>query len=140
MLSHWNQADRPPPSFSSPLKPMLLPGVWRKSVSLSAGLPAAARTLRGAPGSDRLGGCEGVDLDRAPVLFERAEGARPLIGLHPPGILALQGRTGLGDRLLELPLHIQDGALFYPNRLDLSEEDADKRCKVMIDAARRTGG
>ena len=26
--------------------------------------------------------------------------------------------------LLELPLHIQDGALFYPQRLDLSEPEA----------------
>ena len=31
-------------------------------------------------------------------------------------------------RLLELPLHIQDGALFYPQQLDLSEADAWKSC------------
>src|SRR5512146_2370369 len=31
--SHWNHADRPPPSFSSPLTPIALPpGVCRKSV------------------------------------------------------------------------------------------------------------
>src|SRR5262249_28238561 len=28
-------------------------------------------------------------------------------------------------RLLELPLHIQDGALFYPQKLDLSEREAE---------------
>src|SRR5687768_3725845 len=27
VLVHWNHADRPPPSFSSPLKPTSLPGV-----------------------------------------------------------------------------------------------------------------
>src|SRR5207247_325007 len=30
--------------------------------------------------------------------------------------------------LLELPLHIQDGALFYPQQLDLSETEAEGRC------------
>ena len=42
--------------------------------------------------------------------------------------------------LLELPLHIQDGALFYANRLDLSELEAEKRCKSLIDNARQFGG
>src|SRR5439155_671266 len=42
--------------------------------------------------------------------------------------------------LLELPLHIQDGALFYPNRLDLSESEAEKRCRALIDNARQFGG
>ena len=42
--------------------------------------------------------------------------------------------------LLELPLHIQDGALFYPQRLDLSEPEAEKRCKELIENAKRFGG
>jgi hypothetical protein len=42
--------------------------------------------------------------------------------------------------LLELPLHVQDGALFYPNRLDLSESEAEKRCTALIDKARQFGG
>jgi hypothetical protein len=42
--------------------------------------------------------------------------------------------------LLELPLHIQDGALFYPQRLDLSEPEAASRCQEVIDNAARTGG
>ena len=44
------------------------------------------------------------------------------------------------QKLLELPLHIQDGALFYRNRLDLTEPDAESRCQTMIDNARRFGG
>lgn len=42
--------------------------------------------------------------------------------------------------LLELPLHIQDGALFYPGRLDLSEADAWRRCEGLIDNAKAYGG
>jgi hypothetical protein len=42
--------------------------------------------------------------------------------------------------LLELPLHIQDGALFYPTRLDLSEPEAHRRCGRLMENARRLGG
>jgi hypothetical protein len=42
--------------------------------------------------------------------------------------------------LLELPLHIQDGALFFPQRLDLPEPEAEKRCQALIDNARHFGG
>jgi len=42
--------------------------------------------------------------------------------------------------LLELPLHIQDGALFYQNRLDLSELEAETRCKDLIQNAGQFGG
>jgi hypothetical protein len=42
--------------------------------------------------------------------------------------------------LLELPLHIQDGAMFYPQKLDLSEADAWTLCEALIQNARRFGG
>ena len=42
--------------------------------------------------------------------------------------------------LLELPLHIQDGALFYPQKLDLSGPEAWKCCQRLIDHARESGG
>jgi hypothetical protein len=42
--------------------------------------------------------------------------------------------------LLELPLHIQDGALFYPQRLDLSEAEAWNRCGSMIANVKNSGG
>ena len=44
------------------------------------------------------------------------------------------------QNLLELPLHIQDGALFYPQRLGLSEEKAETRCQDLISNARELGG
>jgi len=42
--------------------------------------------------------------------------------------------------LLELPLHIQDGALFYPHNLDLSDEEATQQCRQLIDHAQASGG
>ena len=42
--------------------------------------------------------------------------------------------------LLELPMHIQDGALFYPQRLDLSEPEAWERCGDLINNATRFAG
>lgn len=47
----------------------------------------------------------------------------------------------LGVRtLMELPMHIQDGALFYPQRLNLSEQEAWERCQHIIENARSFGG
>jgi hypothetical protein len=43
-------------------------------------------------------------------------------------------------RLLELPLHIQDTALFYPNRLALTRAQAWDMCGSIINAAIRFGG
>jgi hypothetical protein len=42
--------------------------------------------------------------------------------------------------LLEIPLHVQDGALFYPNRLDLSEAEAERCCRDLVNNARQFGG
>lgn len=43
-------------------------------------------------------------------------------------------------RLLELPLHIQDGALFFPQYLGLDEAEAWRICKGMIGCAEKMGG
>jgi hypothetical protein len=42
--------------------------------------------------------------------------------------------------LLELPLHIQDGALFRRGRMDLSEAEAWARCRALIENAETYGG
>ena len=42
--------------------------------------------------------------------------------------------------LLELPMHIQDGALFFPGRLDLSEPEAEKSCQALVSNANDFGG
>jgi hypothetical protein len=43
-------------------------------------------------------------------------------------------------RLLELPLHIQDGTLFFPQRLDLPTAKAWELCSAFIEHARTHGG
>jgi peptidoglycan/xylan/chitin deacetylase (PgdA/CDA1 family) len=42
--------------------------------------------------------------------------------------------------LLELPLHVQDGALFFPHRLNLTEDTASERCQVLFRQAQNLGG
>lgn len=42
--------------------------------------------------------------------------------------------------LLESPMHIQDGALFFPGRLDLPEPEAEKRCQTLVSCAIDSGG
>jgi hypothetical protein len=49
-------------------------------------------------------------------------------------------RPAGAQTLLELPLHIQDGALFYPQRLDLTEPEAERRCRALIATAGKFGG
>lgn len=44
------------------------------------------------------------------------------------------------SKLLEMPLHIQDGALFYPKRQGLSDEEAYKQCAAVIEHAEQSGG
>jgi len=44
------------------------------------------------------------------------------------------------SRILELPLHVMDTALFYPNRLDLSPREARKHVSSILDNAARLGG
>jgi hypothetical protein len=51
-------------------------------------------------------------------------------------VFALPGTEGL----LELPLHVQDTALFYSRRLGLSEGRAWEGCMALVETARRCGG
>ncbi len=44
------------------------------------------------------------------------------------------------ERLLELPLNIQDSAMFYPDRMGLSEEEALNACKGLIGSMLQFGG
>jgi hypothetical protein len=41
---------------------------------------------------------------------------------------------------LELPLHVQDTALFFPGRMHLTEDQAWELCQPLLDAASRHGG
>jgi hypothetical protein len=77
-------------------------------------------------------------LERAGFAYDSTVGYNETVGYRSG---TTQVFRPLGARmLLELPLHIQDGALLYPERLDLSESEAWNRCKTLIDHAREFGG
>jgi hypothetical protein len=77
-------------------------------------------------------------LDESGFAYDSTDGYNETIGYRAG---TLQVFRPLGTRrLLELPMHIQDGALFYSNRLDLSEGDAWKLCERMVDEAKKHGG
>jgi hypothetical protein len=77
-------------------------------------------------------------LERAGYVYDSTVGYNETVGY----------RAGTGqvfrplaaNTILELPLHIQDGALFYTQRLDLTAVDAQKRCQSLIDNAGELGG
>ncbi len=77
-------------------------------------------------------------LERAGYAYDSTFGYNETVG-YRAGTSQVFRPLG-AQTLLELPLHIQDGALFFPQRLDLSEPEAEKRCQVLIDNASTLGG
>jgi hypothetical protein len=77
-------------------------------------------------------------LETAGYLYDTSQGYNETVGFRNGTIQVF--RPISTKTLLELPLHIQDGALFYPHNLDLSERDADARCRPLIDHAHASGG
>lgn len=77
-------------------------------------------------------------LERAGYAYDASAGYNDTIG-YRSGTTQVFRPLGT-ERLLELPLHIQDGALFYPQKLDLSEADAEQRCRLLVANSRRHGG
>lgn len=77
-------------------------------------------------------------LDRAGLAYDATCGYNDAVGyragtaqvFRPPG----------AARLLELPLHIQDTALFYPRRMGLADAQAWALCAGLLGAAARSGG
>jgi hypothetical protein len=77
-------------------------------------------------------------LDSAGYLYDSTFGYNETIG-YRAGTLQVY-RPLSAKKLYQLPLHIQDGALFYPQRLGLSEKEAERRCARMIEEASFFGG
>jgi peptidoglycan/xylan/chitin deacetylase (PgdA/CDA1 family) len=77
-------------------------------------------------------------LERAGYTYDSTFGYNETVG-YRAGTSQVYRPLG-AQALLELPLHIQDGALFYPKMLDLSEPEAQKRCEALIDTASNFGG
>jgi hypothetical protein len=77
-------------------------------------------------------------LERAGFAYDSSYGYNDTVGYRCG---TTQVFRPIGTRaILELPLHIQDGAMFYPQRLDLSEHEAEVRCGGLVNHARRNGG
>ncbi len=77
-------------------------------------------------------------LEQAGYAYDSTVGYNETIGYRSGTTQAF--RPEGAQSLLELPLHIQDGALFYQKRLDLSDAEAWKGCEVLIEHARECGG
>ena len=86
--------------------------------------------------------CRNVDTDRcldaAGFEFDSTSGYNETIGFRAGTAQVfkpLSART-----LLEIPLHIQDVALFYPDFLDLDEAEAWTRCTALLEHQQKVGG
>jgi hypothetical protein len=79
-----------------------------------------------------------VALERAGAAYDSTIGYNETVGYRAG---TTQAYKPLGaTRLLELPLHVMDTALFYPRHLDLSTREAWKRVGRIIDNALQFGG
>ena len=77
-------------------------------------------------------------LERAGYVYDSSIGYNETIG-YRAGTSQVFRPLG-ATTLLELPLHIQDGALFYPQRLNLTEPEAEQRCSSLIANSWKFGG
>ncbi len=77
-------------------------------------------------------------LERAGLNYDSTIGYNQTIGFRAG---TAQAYRPLDSRnLLELPLVIQDTALFYPDRMGLGEEEAGRACSSLIKTMSRVGG
>ncbi|HUA38745.1 MAG TPA: hypothetical protein VMA35_10175 [Candidatus Sulfopaludibacter sp.] len=77
-------------------------------------------------------------LERAGFAYDSTVGYGETVGYRAGTTQAYKPLT-VGN-LLELPLHVMDTALFYPNYLNLSEADAKRTVWKLIDNAAEFGG
>jgi hypothetical protein len=77
-------------------------------------------------------------LEQAGFRYDATLGYNETIGFRN-GTLQVFQPIGV-DSLLEIPLNIQDTALFFPGRLNLKDADAAQLCNELIDSAGFHGG
>jgi hypothetical protein len=77
-------------------------------------------------------------LEQAGFQYDSTMGYNSAVGYRAGTTQAFKP-TGV-QRLLELPLHLQDTALFYPGNMELSEDEAWNVCQTLLDNARKHGG
>jgi hypothetical protein len=79
-----------------------------------------------------------LTLERAGAEYDSTVGYNETVGYRAGTTQAYKPLEA--TRLLELPLHIMDTALFFPGYLDLSSREARKRVESIIDNAIQLGG
>ncbi len=77
-------------------------------------------------------------LEEAGYAYDATTGYNETIGYRCGTTQSFRPLTA--KKLLELPLHVQDGALFFPHRLGLTESAAWIQCHALIENARKLGG
>ena len=77
-------------------------------------------------------------LDEAGYAYDSTAGYNETVGYRCGTTQVF--RPPRSRRLLELPLHIQDGALFFPQHLGLDEAEAWQICKAIIGHSEKMGG
>jgi hypothetical protein len=79
-----------------------------------------------------------IILEQAGMDYDSTVGYNETVGFRA-GTTQVYKPLGV-DRLLELPLHVMDTALFYPSHMDLPPKEAWRRVGRIIDCADRFGG
>ena len=79
-----------------------------------------------------------VALERAEAVYDSTIGYRETVGYRAGTTQAYKPLQV--DRLLELPMHVMDTALFYPDYLGLSPREAGPLLGRMVDSAAQFGG
>jgi hypothetical protein len=77
-------------------------------------------------------------LEAAGYAYDSSSGYNDAVGFKAGTSQAFRPLGAM--RLLELPLHIQDTALFFPKRLHLSEDEAAVRCQAILRSVEKQGG
>lgn len=77
-------------------------------------------------------------LDRAGFLYDASIGYNDAAGFRAGTTQVFRPLSA--ERLLELPLHIQDSALFFPGRMNCTEQEALHICERILDWTQELGG
>ena len=77
-------------------------------------------------------------LDRAGFLYDASIGYNDAAGFRAGTTQVFRPLSA--ERLLELPLHIQDSALFFPGRMNCTEQEARRICGQILDWTQELGG
>jgi hypothetical protein len=77
-------------------------------------------------------------LDRAGFLYDASIGYNDAAGFRAGTTQVFRPLSA--ERLLELPLHIQDSALFFPRRMNCTEQEALHICERILDWTQELGG